>query len=290
MPPQLTLKPRDLIERFALKRSGRSWRGDCPACGYAGAFSLREGRTGRPLVWCASCTDRAALLATVTGADARGLPAPDVEREQATRAKATERALALWSGSQPVGGTVAEVYLRRRRLSFLVDCPMLRFRGDCPHPERMRLPAMLALVSAPDGRPRAIHRTFLRGDGIKARVMPAKASLGPVWGAAIRLAAPSSDAPLIVAEGIETATAAGYLMGAPAWSAISAGNLAKGLVLPPEVRRVIIAADPDRPGREAARDAWTRWRAEGREVEIAMPHGPGDFADILAEREASSHA
>ena len=52
---------------------------------------------------------------------------------------------------------------------------------------------------------------------------------------------------------------------------LSAGNLAKGLALPPEARRVVIAADPDDAGRKAARDAWIRWRAEGRDVRIASP-------------------
>jgi hypothetical protein len=71
-----------------------------------------------------------------------------------------------------------------------------------------------------------------------------------------------------------------------AWSAISSGNLAKGLVLPPEVRHVIIAADPDDVGRDAARDAWLRWTAEGRTVEIATPNGLGDFNDLLLAEES----
>lgn len=284
------MTPRDLAERLGLKRSGRSWRGDCPACGYAGAFSLQEGRTGRPLAWCASCSDRAALLAIVATGDVGGLPAPDLDRERAARVRATERALALWAGSGPIAGTPAESYLRRRSLSFLIGCPALRSRGDCPHPERSRLPAMVAIVTNPTGGPVAIHRTYLRADGRKADIEPVKASLGPVWGAAIRLSEPLQDTPLIVAEGVETAAAASRLMSAPAWAAISAGNMAGGLILPPEVRRVIIAADPDEPGRRAAQAAWFRWRAEGRAVEIATPDGPGDFADIWAEREAPQNA
>ena len=82
-------------------------------------------------------------------------------------------------------------------------------------------------------------------------------------------------------EGIETAASAGLLMAVPAWAAISAGNLAKGLTLPPEARRVVIAADPDQTGRTAARDAWLRWTAEGREVSVAVPDGVSDFNDLL---------
>ena len=98
---------------------------------------------------------------------------------------------------------------------------------------------------------------------------------------------PIRDAkPLIIGEGIETAAAAAILFGWPAWSAISCGNLGAGLVLPREVRRVRIAADPGEPGRKAARDAWFRWKAEGRDVTIATPTGDGDFNDVLC-REVS---
>jgi Toprim domain len=63
--------------------------------------------------------------------------------------------------------------------------------------------------------------------------------------------------------------------------------MAKGLMLPPEARRVVIAADPDKAGSSAARDAWERWTAEGRFVQIATPDGSGDFNDLLMIREAA---
>jgi Toprim domain len=63
--------------------------------------------------------------------------------------------------------------------------------------------------------------------------------------------------------------------------------MAQGLVLPSGVDSVVIAADPDEPGRKAARDAWFRWRGEGREVRIATPDGSGDFNDLLRMREAT---
>jgi putative DNA primase/helicase len=142
---------------------------------------------------------------------------------------------------------------------------------------------MVAEVLNMAGHPVACHRTYLTRDGGKAGVDPVKASLGPVWGGAVRLdqAAPE----LVIGEGIETAASAGLLLRLPAWAAISAGNLGRGLVLPSEVRAVVIAADPDPAGKAAAAAASTRWQAEGRHVRIATPdQSRQDFNDVLQER------
>jgi hypothetical protein len=45
---------------------------------------------------------------------------------------------------------------------------------------------------------------------------------------------------------------------------------------------VVIAADRDVAGQDAARAAWFRFRREGRSVRIAMPNSEGtDFNDLL---------
>ena len=112
-------------------------------------------------------------------------------------------------------------------------------------------------------------------------------SKGPLAGGAIRLYPIAPE--LVIAEGIETAASAGRLMGLPAWVAVAAGNLQRTLALPPEVRSVVVAGDPDPAGRTAAEGAARRRRAEGRRVRIAMPDTPPqDFNDVLASR--VSHA
>jgi hypothetical protein len=145
---------------------------------------------------------------------------------------------------------------------------------------------MIACVTDATGQIVAVHRTYLCRDGTgKAGLKPQRASLGPIWHGAVRLDPVSGDAELVVAEGIETAASAGCLTDLPARAAISAGNLGKGLLLPPQVRRVVIAADPDDTGRDAAREAWFRWWAEGRAVRIAMPNHDGcDSNDLLVAR------
>jgi phage/plasmid primase-like uncharacterized protein len=145
---------------------------------------------------------------------------------------------------------------------------------------------MLTRIDDTAGRIAALHRTYLAPGGAgKAPVEPAKMTLGPTRGAAVRLW--SAAERLIVAEGIETALAAAWLLRAPAWAATSAGNLGDMLVLPAIVREVIIAADHDAPGLAAAQRAAARWKGEGRVVKIAKPDQPGkDFADLAKARAA----
>ena len=79
-------------------------------------------------------------------------------------------------------------------------------------------------------------------------------------------------AEIVIGEGIETAASAGLLLGLPAWGAIWPATWRYALKLPPQVRNVTIAADPDEPGRSAAAGAWHRWTSEGRRVRINTPN------------------
>jgi putative DNA primase/helicase len=151
------------------------------------------------------------------------------------------------------------------------------------------MPALIALVQDATGEPVAVHRTYLTAAGTKAAVEPVKASLGPVWGAAIRLDPEASE--IVIGEGVESSASAGRLLSLPAWSAINAGNLGGGVTLPASVRSIVIAADADPAGRNAAKAAAERWQAEGRRVRVAYPDIAGqDFNDILRDRAVNDHA
>ncbi|MDT8277703.1 toprim domain-containing protein [Roseomonas mucosa] len=274
----------DLAARLRLKKFPRSWRGDCPACGYARAFSLRAGHH-RPLLYCANGCDRDTLgdAAARAAGGTWEPPTRDLAAEASSRERKQAAARRLWSDAVPAAGTLADRYLAGRCLPDLATSPRLRFFADTPHPEAGRLPAMIAAVSDAAGDLVAVHRTYLdAATARKARVEPAKASLGPVWGGAVRLHAVAAE--LVIGEGIETAASAGKLLQLPAWAAISAGNLARGLVLPSEVRQVVIAVDPDQPGEAAAQSAVDRWTREGRKVRLLRPSGHGDFNDLLVSR------
>jgi len=138
---------------------------------------------------------------------------------------------------------------------------------------------MVAAVSMPNGQMSAVHRTYIAWDGRgKAPVKPDKMTLGPIGKNAIRL---SPIAPkLIIAEGIETTLSVMQVMGIGAWTPSSAGGL-RAIELPPEVRHVIIAADGDKPGKDAACAARQRLVAEGRVVEIVHAPPGKDFNDVL---------
>jgi hypothetical protein len=278
---------RDIAARLGLRKYPRSWRGQCPCCEYpGGTFSVLAARDGTARLFCASgCNhdDLTNAVARATGQHVLSMESNVADADARDRNR--ERALALWRGSEPATSTLADGYLTARGLPGSAASPALRYRADTPHPEGGRLPAMIALVVDVDGVPLGIHRTYLCRDGSKARVEPAKASLGPIWGGAIRLQTLMAGTPLIIGEGIESAASAGRLMGLPAWAALSAGNLGKSLLLPLEARSVVIAADPDPAGERAAAAAALRWSAERRTVQIARPTGEGDFNDLLLTRE-----
>src|ERR1700679_4112006 len=104
---------RDLAARPGLRRYPRSWRGRCPACDYATTFSVRAGRDGRALLFCASCQDRdgrAEAVARATGQEREASLRPDQDKA-AERQRKQDRALILWRGSEPALGTPADRYL-----------------------------------------------------------------------------------------------------------------------------------------------------------------------------------
>jgi hypothetical protein len=142
---------------------------------------------------------------------------------------------------------------------------------------------MVGRIDGPDGELIGIHRTWLDRDAAGIWRRRDRAMLGRAAGGAVQLAAPSGGT-LLVGEGLESTLAGMVAAGLPGWAALSTSGMT-ALVLPPEVRHVVILADHDRSGAglRAAYTAAQRWLAEGRRVRIAMPPEPGtDMADVLA--------
>lgn len=277
----------DLASRLSLKQQGREWRGNCPACGYKDGFAAVIGTSGHPIMHCFNGCDGTLLLNTVEKAQGSGWtlpPRPVDAMAQADRVRRQDAAQRLWQCSHPCPGTLSETYLTRRGIGHVATSAALRFHPDCPHPNGNSRPALVSAVRDLTGTMVAVQRTYLASDGRKVTLGPPRATLGTAWGAAVQLE-PCGPA-LVVGEGTESAASAGLLLCLPAWAALSAGNLARGLVLPAVVTRVVIAVDNDRPGQDAAAAAAQRWRAEGRTVELALPDQPGtDFNDLVQAHE-----
>lgn len=144
-------------------------------------------------------------------------------------------------------------------------------------------PAMLAQVLSGDGKALTIHRTWLTADGRKAELAVSKKLMTPtakMGNAAIRLA-PVAEGWLGVAEGIETALAAGKRHGMPVWSCCSAG-LMRQFRPPTEVKLLAIFGDNDKSftGQAAAFELARAVTALGVECRVLIPEVPGtDWAD-----------
>ncbi|MBL8808125.1 MAG: toprim domain-containing protein [Rhodospirillales bacterium] len=284
-----------------LKASGaHHWRGDCPACGYRGAFALSEREQRRALFWCANCRDGSAILDALKRRDiwsgsGVGSGAPDptaIERIAERDRQRQERAARMsaiaardWQAAKPITGTVGERYLREVRGIRGTLPPSIRFSPAAVHSESgLRLPAVVCGAACwPSRNVVAIHRTFLRSDGSgKAPVTPDRKTLGPVAGASIRLA-PAAPA-MAVGEGLETCLSVADATGLATWAAMFADNIL-ALALPdlPLASDLVIAADHDENGvgQKAAEAAAERWARQGRRVRIALPPRVGtDFNDM----------
>ncbi|HMO48160.1 MAG TPA: toprim domain-containing protein [Rubrivivax sp.] len=284
----------DKLHRFATS----SRRGDSSGWaklfedGRAGVFG--DWRTGFSQVWTASSASSRQERAEL----ARQVAAATAERERVQRtqwADNARRIAKLWSECQPLAlGDPVTLYLKRRG-----------FGGVWPLPECLRLhralpywhgtdklgtfPAMVAPLVAPDGRAVALHRTYLQADGRKADVPSVKkltAASGPLAGACIPLFKPEHGV-LGLAEGIETALAGWCGSGVPTVAAYCAGNLA-AWQWPPGVRHIVVFADNDPAGAEAAGKLRQRARAAGLAVKVMAPTEPGsDWCDVWGARDAA---
>ena len=141
------------------------------------------------------------------------LPRPDVgwtTRHEASPAPrgSPESARRFFAMSQPISGTVAEAYLRRRGLTSLRAGGALRFhprcyyRPDADAPTEI-WPALIAAVTDLDGRITGAHRTWLDPSGRdKAPIDTPRRAMGHLLGHGVRFGV-ANDV-MAAGEGIET--------------------------------------------------------------------------------------
>lgn len=262
------------------KPAGRDrWMGLCPVHGdRKPSLSIALGNGDRLLIHCFAGCELADITAAI-GLELRDLfasadrvsyrPPPPRQAPDTERVNVWQRE---WERAK-LNHPVLERYLKARGLT-LQPPPSLRigYFGDKPY--------MAARVEDITGNLVGLHRTFLEPDG-SARIDKRLAAGSRVRGAAIRLFDASER--LAIAEGIETGLAVHQLTAWPVWAAISAAGM-KALELPEAVREVLVCADHDEAGIDAAYCLARRLAAEGRHVRVSVPPKPGaDWLDLLVE-------
>ena len=114
----------------------------------------------------------------------------------------------IWAASQPIVGTPAETYLRKRKITADLDPASLRYHPALSYRERpgassRKLPALVAAVTNHDGEITGVHRTWLdpsRND--KVCVSSPRRSLGAILGNGVRFG--TIEDIVLIDEGIET--------------------------------------------------------------------------------------
>jgi Mesyanzhinovviridae DNA polymerase len=202
--------------------------------------------------------------------------------------KTLRLALKMWKEAKPIRGTIAELYLIRRHIDvgqLRSDVP-LRFHPYCWFAGK-RHPCLLALFSDIEtNAPAGILRTALTPDGRKID----RLSLGR-WHAPRAIKLWPAGETLVVGEGIETVLSAATQLkyeGAflrPAWATGGIGRLA---TLPPitSLKQLIVLADNDTAGREAARRCAQTAANAGCTVLLLTPTNVNDFNDLIFRRAA----
>jgi putative DNA primase/helicase len=283
------------LQRFATRDRRSDTAGWCKLFAdlRGGVFGCM--RQGISETW--SAADRASMTRQQHAELARHVMAATAEREAQQRrqwAANAQRIADLWAESVPlVPGDPVTLYLKRRGFAGVWPLPAcLRFHRALPYWHEGAcigtFPAMVAPLVSRDGRSVALHCTWLTRDGRKADVPIVKkltGAAGPLAGACIPLLEPERGC-IGIAEGIETALAAWCASGLPTVAAYCAGNLA-AWQWPAGVQRLVIFADHDRAGVEAADSLQGRAIRAGLQASVMTPTDPGaDWCDVWAGRAA----
>ncbi|MGV0821177.1 DUF7146 domain-containing protein [Martelella sp. AMO21009] len=198
----------------------------------------------------------------------------------------------LFSIAQPITGTLAESYFRKRGITALHGTGSLRFHPHCyyrpdEHGPTETRPALIASVTDLDGHQTGAHRTWLDPSGFseatlgKAPIETPRRAMGDLLGHAVRFGAAGEV--MAAGEGIETMLSLRCVLPEmPMAAALSAVHLA-AILFPDTLRRLYIMRDDD-PAGDGARDTLVE-RADALGIE-ALPLSPilGDLNEDLRLR------
>lgn len=194
--------------------------------------------------------------------------------------------------TQPLAGTLADVYLRERGILRASTHAELRFHPSCYYRDLVTrrtssYPALIAAVTDDAGAITGVHRTYLSpglgpGGIGKAKVDNPRRALGGLLGNGVRFRFPVSEpVPVLAAgEGLETMLSLSHVMpGMPMVAALTVNHLA-AFNFPSGCRRLYIAADADAAGRHGIEGLSRRAQAHGILPLVLSPE-LGDFNEDL---------
>jgi Toprim domain len=217
------------------------------------------------------------------------LPRPEPPPDRYTRQPpaptgSPESAHRLFAMSQPISGTIAEAYLRKRGITTLHGAGALRFHPRCYYRPNADAPtetwpALIAAVTDLAGGITGAHRTWLDPtDEDKAPVDTPRRAMGHLLGHGVRFSV-AGDV-MAAGEGIETMLSLrSVLANLPMVAGLSANHLA-ALLFPPTLRRLYVARDDDRAGAVAMATLTARARTAGIEA-LKLSPTLGDFNEDL---------
>jgi len=197
------------------------------------------------------------------------------QNNQLDKTKTREMLNKIWKESAPLSGSdPVSKYLHSRTLVLQPD--NVRYCPECYESDtKSHFPAMVAMVMNPNGKPVALHRTYLARDNPqKADIeSPKKLTprLEPLSGCAIRLF-PPKDNKIIVCEGIETGIACRQIFNEGVYACIS-NTIMEGFIPPEGIRKIIICSDADANfvGQLSAYKLANRLYNEDFLVDVRMP-------------------
>ena len=195
------------IARRGIKLIGRGPErcGPCPHCGGRDRFSIN---VTKGLFNCRGCSGRGdvidlvqfldrvdhrtacRMLAGSEMANPRSVQAGQIEgqnkpieRAKAEADKNSERALELWHNARGITGTIAEVYLRGRKITDIPGSEVIRILSGCPFDGTRQVCLIAPYRNVITNAPQAISRTAIDCAGNKVR----RLTLGSTKGAAIKI-------------------------------------------------------------------------------------------------------
>ena len=255
------------------------------------ALCISEGDDGKLLAYCFAGCSFEQIMASLR--EQRIVPsykegfshsvnAPEEPSTLHSPTSTSIRAQKIWLCTQNIAGTPAEAYLNSRGIDVCSSIENLLYAPICYHPSGELFSAMVGRVEGSHGF--AVTCTYINPSVCqKEDVEPNKVMFGPIKGGAVRLI--EGEGGLIVSEGIETCLSIqSGISPAPfsAWATLSASNM-RALILPPKPSELIIAADGDPAGRQAAYYLAERAAAMGWNVAVSAAPDGKDWNDMLQE-------